>query len=329
MSNANKNILITPNRGLSSQPEIAFTGAGNSSISLKIPDSSTSTLNFESSGTNLLSVDSDLSSGSLFSVGNQSNQPVLEADADGSVRLTAQESVKIGGNGLALKKYPTSSLPSPKEGMLVYDTTVKIPKIYDGTKWVDLATPDLSVPPTATLVTNSLVDGVFTTGMTNTTNGDVNGSYVYQGTIDLGGCGGNNSAVFIRLKDTIPWNYLTCFFEMTGTSSCWGFNGGSNGYTEVTPSNPNIIPGGNLEFYDPYKGDRIFGGNGTFAGNPNYTLKLSACDNSPDNFFRFNTYKSFYVTSRRKSQQELAGPFASRSCNTTGFYIRISQIYIY
>jgi hypothetical protein len=310
---------------------VTFTGFGNTSISVKVPDETTGTINIESGQNKLFSVDSNLQSGNLFSVSDQSNQSIFEVGSDGSTRISVQETVHVGGDGLVLPSYPTASLPTPEEGMLIYDRSVKIPKMYDGKQWVDLGTPDLSIPPTATLVTNSLVDGVFTTGMTNTTNGDVNGSYAYQGTINLGGCGSNNSAVFLRLKDTIPWRYITCYFEMTGTTACWGFMGGNRGYTEVTPSesNPNLIPGGNLEPYDPYQGDRIFGGGNSFDGNPRYKLQLSACDNSSDNFFRFNNYKSFWVTARRKPNGRLSGPFHSRSCNQTGVYIRISNIYIY
>lgn len=183
----------------------------------------------------------------------------------------------------------------------------------------------------ATLVTNSMVDAVITTGMTNTTNGDVNGSYAYQGTINLGGCGNPNSAVFIRLKDTIPWTKITCFFEMNGTASCWTFMGGS-GFAEVSPETAGLVPGGNIEQFNSSLGDRIFRDNGTFVSNPAYAVKWSACDNAADNFFRFNDYKSFWTTGRRTNVSNgLAGIFHSRSCNTraTGTYIRISNIFIF
>jgi len=332
MANSDKNIVITPNRSLSGVPNITLTGFGNSSISVSVPDGATGTINIESTENKLFSVDSNLNSGTLFSVADQSNRSILGADANGDVRIFAQESVKVGGQGLVLPSYTSSGLPDPEPGMLVYDKNLKIPRMYDGFSWVNLGVPDLSIPTTATLVTNSLVDGVFTTGMTNTTNGDVSGSYVYQGTINLGGCGSPNSAVFIRLKDDIPWNYLTCFFEMNGVAACWGFNGGNRGYLEVSPraSNPNLIPGGNLEPYDPSKGDQIYGGSNAFDDNPQFILQLSACDNEVTNFNRYNaTYKSFWVTSRRKPNGNLAGPFHSRSCNSLGAYIRISRIYIY
>lgn len=183
--------------------------------------------------------------------------------------------------------------------------------------------------PKGTLVTNSMVDAVITTGMTTTINGDVNNAYVYQGTINLSGCGSPNSAVFVRLKDIIPWTRMTCFFEMDGTAACWSFMGGS-GFTEVTPATTGLIPGGNMEQFDRSLGDRIFRDNGTFISNPAYAVKLSACDNNADNFFRFNDYKSFWVTSRRKpSSNGLAGIFHSRSCNQTGKYIKISSIFIF
>ncbi len=174
-----------------------------------------------------------------------------------------------------------------------------------------------------------MVDAVITTGMTTTTNGDVNGSYVYQGTINLGGCGSNNSAVFVRLKDTIPWTKITCFFEMNGTGACWSFMGGS-GFLEVSPATTGLVPGGNIEPYNASLGDRIFRDNGTFVSNPAYAVKWSACDNDADNFFRFNDYKSFWTTGRRNNPSNgLAGIFHSRSCNGTGVYIRISNIFIF
>jgi hypothetical protein len=182
----------------------------------------------------------------------------------------------------------------------------------------------------ATRVTQSMIDAVILTGMTTTVDADVDGSYVYQGTINLGGCGSPNSAVFIRLKDTVPWTKITCFFEMTGAAACWSFMGGS-GFLEVTPETAGLIGGGNLETFNPSAGDRIFNDNGTFVSNPAYTVKWSACDNNADNFFQANSdYKSFWTTGRRKPLS--AGPsgiFHSRSCNATGVYIRISNIFIF
>lgn len=215
----------------------------------------------------------------------------------------------------------TTQRPSvPTRGMFRYNTNLNTEEYYNGSQWVSTRSP--------ILVTNSMIKAVVTTGMTTTVNQDVNGSYVYQGTINLGGCGSPNSAVFICLRDVIPWTRITCFFEMNGTGACWSFMGGS-GFTEVTPATTNLVPGGNIEEFNQSLGDRIYYDNGTFVSNPAYAVKWSACDNSADNFFRFNDYKSFWTTGRRKDiSNGLAGIFHSRSCNTTGAYIKVSNIYI-
>ena len=142
MANSDKNILITPNRNLSEQPDISFTGFGNSSITLKIPDSTTATLNFESSGTNLLSVDSNLSSGNLVNITDENSLSIFNATADGNVTISPQGTTSIGGNGLILPTYSSSSLPPGEEGLLVYDTTVGCVKLYSNSKWINLTEPE-------------------------------------------------------------------------------------------------------------------------------------------------------------------------------------------
>lgn len=198
----------------------------------------------------------------------------------------------------------------------------------------------------ATLVTSDMVDLVVTTGMTTIIDGDVSGSYQYKGIFDLFGCGNPNSAVFIRLKDNIPWKKMTCFFEFNGTAACWAFNGGGNSttnpdpeanYVEVTPETTDLVPGGNLEQYDENLGDRIFRQINAFSSNTNFVRKGSACDNNPSNFFHpaFTTggassIKSFWMTCRRKDKSNgLSGPFHCRSCNSTGSYIIIKNIFIF
>ena len=194
------------------------------------------------------------------------------------------------------------------------------------------------------VVRASDVNNVYTTGITTTTNGNVGDTYVYQGTINLGGCGNPNSAVFIELKDTISWSKMTCYFEINGTAACWGFNGGGNSTTnptstflEVSPPTAGLVPGGNMERYDQALADRIFWQQNAFSSNANFVTKGSACDNNSDNFFHpsFATggsasIKSFWMTSRRKNQSNgLAGPFHCRSCNNGGTYILIKNIIIW
>ena len=134
MANSDKNILITPNRGLSGQPETAFTGAGNSSISLKVPDSTTATLNFESSGTNLLSVDSNLSSGSLFTIKDVNDYSAIETDSNKKLFLNKTTQITSSG-GLKLPTCTSSSLPTSEEGLMIYDSTEKCLKIGNNKTW--------------------------------------------------------------------------------------------------------------------------------------------------------------------------------------------------
>lgn len=87
MANSDKNITITPNRNLSGQPQIAFTGFGNVPITLKVLDDSNGTLSFEGSSGQLFSIDNNLTSGSIFSVNDVSGIPSIDVDADGTVSI--------------------------------------------------------------------------------------------------------------------------------------------------------------------------------------------------------------------------------------------------
>ena len=140
MANSDKNIVITPNRSLSGLPEISFTGFGNTSITLKVPDDNIGTINFEASGQRIFSINSNQSTATLFTATGSSQIPYLNVTSDGSVILTPnQGSVDIGGDGIQLPGYATSALPQgAEEGLLIYDITEKVPKIYDGVKWVAL-----------------------------------------------------------------------------------------------------------------------------------------------------------------------------------------------
>ncbi len=172
----------------------------------------------------------------------------------------------------------------------------------------------------ATLVTNSMIDSVTTAGITTIVNGDFNGAYQFKGTINLSGCGSPDSSVSIRIKDTIPWTKMTCYFEMDGVASCWSFN----------------ESGGNMQTYSEASGDRIFRDTNAFSSNANFQRKLNACDNDNTNFFHSsfatggtNSIKSFWVTTRRTINGSLSGPYHHRSCNDTGKYILITNIFIF
>lgn len=149
MSNSFKNIVITPNKNLSNQPQISFTGFGNSTIDLKVSDSTSGTLNFESSGNNLLTINSDFSSDIQFSVSQNETIPIVEVQKDRDVTLKTSDSISVGGGGLILPSIDLVNLSKHEEGMLVFDRTTKVPKYNNGTMWINLAKPQI--------VTNSLV----------------------------------------------------------------------------------------------------------------------------------------------------------------------------
>jgi hypothetical protein len=90
MALTDKNIVITPNIGQTSDPKIDFSGSdaitGAQTISLNVYPTSNGTLSFEGSAGQLFSITNDLT-GTLFAVNDVSGIPSLEVDADGTVRI--------------------------------------------------------------------------------------------------------------------------------------------------------------------------------------------------------------------------------------------------
>jgi hypothetical protein len=90
MSLLDKNIIITPNKGASTEPTIRFTGADASSsanITLRVINSGTvGTLSFEGTSGQLFSM-TDSMSGTIFSVNDISGIPSIEVFDTGEVRL--------------------------------------------------------------------------------------------------------------------------------------------------------------------------------------------------------------------------------------------------
>lgn len=90
MALIDRDIIITPNRGAASEPNILFRGAdaaSSATISLRVYNSGTvGTLSFEGSSGQLLSI-TDTMSGSIFSVNDVSGIPSIEVFDTGEVRL--------------------------------------------------------------------------------------------------------------------------------------------------------------------------------------------------------------------------------------------------
>lgn len=91
MADSDKNILITPNRGSSTDdPKIEFTGGDDNTVTLTTLDDGT--LSFSGSSGQLFSI-ADSLTGTIFSVNDVSGIPSIEVEDDGTVRVA-----EFGGN---------------------------------------------------------------------------------------------------------------------------------------------------------------------------------------------------------------------------------------
>lgn len=127
MANTDKNIVITPNIGSSSDdPKIVFSGADASTaaqnITLYAYPTDNGTLSFEGSSGQLFSITNSLS-GTIFSVNDVSGIPSIEVDDDGTIRFAEfAGNVLIGSatdNGTA-KLQVTGNLTSTGEVTAYY-----------------------------------------------------------------------------------------------------------------------------------------------------------------------------------------------------------------
>ena len=153
MANSDKNILITPNIGLSGLPEIAFTGAGNSTFSSRV--SNTSGLDFVTgSATTSFSIDHNLGSltsvsdkKTLFSVSNNSNIPLFNVKENGDVYLNPIDgSVKVL-NSIILPQFFSNGFPNGIQGQLIYDKTNKVVRVFDGVDWKQSTGSETDIDP--------------------------------------------------------------------------------------------------------------------------------------------------------------------------------------
>ncbi len=87
MANSDKNIRITTSKNKTTYPNIVFTGsaAGSSVITLEVLDDNT--LSFTSNEGQVFSIDSNLSTGTIWAVSDISGVPLLSASAGGTVGL--------------------------------------------------------------------------------------------------------------------------------------------------------------------------------------------------------------------------------------------------
>ena len=102
MALSDKNIVITPNKGQSSDPRVIFSGAdastGPQNITLQVYPTNNGTLSFEGSAGQLLSVTNNLS-GSIFYVNDISGIPSIEVLDTGLIKLAQYSGNVLIGTG--------------------------------------------------------------------------------------------------------------------------------------------------------------------------------------------------------------------------------------
>lgn len=228
MANSDKNILITPNRNLSGIPEIAFTGAGNSSISIQVADSTTAQLNFVSAGSSILTIDANNSSGSLLDIQNLSSVSTLNIPSIGDITINAD--TIIPGHGIVLPSYGTTSVPPIKEGLIYYDNVKRGINVGTTTSIISYSS-DTDIVRSGMLL-NLHPSSFYNNNVSNNIWPDIrgNGQFMYQqngptysstngGVIDMAGA----SSQYFYSPQSIYWSDIkTVTFDMwfqTNTAS--------------------------------------------------------------------------------------------------------------
>jgi hypothetical protein len=135
MALSDKNIVITPNKGQSSDPQIVFSGAdastGAQNITVKVTPLQQGTLSISGTSGDIASF-SDLSTGSVFSVSSDDGLPLLDVNETGNVNLS------FNTGSLGLPSGTTAERPSnPQGGYLRWNTDNSAIEAYDGTEWVE------------------------------------------------------------------------------------------------------------------------------------------------------------------------------------------------
>lgn len=100
MANSDKNILITPSVGLSTNPTIKFNGANNTPTTLRVLDDGT--VSFEGTAGQLFSI-SDGLTGSIFSVNDISGIPSIEVLDTGLVKINQYGGSTVYGASAAIQ----------------------------------------------------------------------------------------------------------------------------------------------------------------------------------------------------------------------------------
>ena len=140
MANTDKDILITPNRGQSNDPKIEFSGAtaGSASTITMIASPKADgdgTLDIQSSDNVSIAAFSELNTGSLMSVSDESGVSRFDVNETGVVNISQNS----GALGLPVG-VTTERPPDPKAGFTRWNTDNNAMEIYTGNEWVEVIT---------------------------------------------------------------------------------------------------------------------------------------------------------------------------------------------
>lgn len=140
MALSDKNIVITPNRGNTSDPQIVFSAADANTnpqqITVKAYPTSNGTLSFEASNGQLFSITNSFV-GTIFSVNDISGIPSIEVQDTGDVKIAQYGgTIYLGRTGaVKLPVGTTAQQPTPAAGMLRFSSSNTSFEGYNGTSW--------------------------------------------------------------------------------------------------------------------------------------------------------------------------------------------------
>jgi hypothetical protein len=117
---SNNNIKITPFVGVSSDPKIEFTGAGNSTITLSVGSSTKGSLEFEGAAGDIFTLTAGADTDPLFSVTDKFAVPTIEGYPNGDVFIAPYSSYQVG---FGLTTLTQSSYKVEIQGGLKVDDT--------------------------------------------------------------------------------------------------------------------------------------------------------------------------------------------------------------
>jgi len=132
MANSDKNILITPNKGVSGLTSASFTGAGNSSITLQVADTSTGTLRFSNGLDSIFTIDTNLTNKPILTISGKHQKPIIEVTSSKKVILNQKTSFS---GPLRISGKSNLALPQAKKGLLTYDFSEKTIDVANGKVW--------------------------------------------------------------------------------------------------------------------------------------------------------------------------------------------------